>query len=127
MQCAAFGIGDDEGRRAGLRLQPLADTLQAKPVASGALACTPAELQQQLHWLVSGSVSLLDGQQQPVVTLYPGELFGLQADGVAGVEECLARTDCTLVSMDRALVETLQTELPALSLLPLPYALRDDI
>jgi CBS domain-containing protein len=95
----------------------LADTLQAKPVASGAIACTPAELQQQLHWLVSGSVSLLDGQQQAVLTLYPGELFGLQADGVAGVEECQARTDCTLVSMDRALVETLQTELPALSLL----------
>ncbi|WP_439114622.1 putative nucleotidyltransferase substrate binding domain-containing protein [Hydrogenophaga sp.] len=95
----------------------LADTLQVKPVAAGTPACAPTELQQQLHWLLSGSVSLLDGQQQAVVTMYPGELFGLQADGLAGVEDSLARTDCTLVSMDRAWVETLQAELPALSLL----------
>jgi hypothetical protein len=69
---------------------------------------TPHELQQQLHWLVSGSVGLLDAQQQPVVTMYPEELFGLLADGLAGIEDSLARTDCTLVSIDHALVKTLQ-------------------
>jgi len=106
-----FGLLSDDTQK------KLADTLRVKPVAAGTPACAPSALQQQLHWLVSGSVSLLDGQQQPVITMYPGELFGLQADGLAGVEESQAQTDSALVSMERALVETLQAELPALSLL----------
>ncbi|MDP2418395.1 MAG: hypothetical protein Q8M33_13045, partial [Hydrogenophaga sp.] len=75
----------------------LVDTLVVKSVAAGAQVCEPAELQQQLHWLVSGSVSLLDTHQQPVLTLHTGELFGLLPDGMAGVEQSLAQTDCTLV------------------------------
>jgi CBS domain-containing protein len=95
----------------------LADTLTVRSVAAGAQVCGPTELQQQLHWLLSGQVSLLDTHQQPVLTVHPGELFGLQPDGLAGVEQSLAQTDCTLVSMDRTWVLKMQEELPALSLL----------
>jgi hypothetical protein len=37
-----FGLLSDDTQK------KLADTLQAKPVASGAIACTPAELQRSL-------------------------------------------------------------------------------
>jgi len=95
----------------------MATTLQVRSVAAGGDVCVAVDLQEQLHWLLSGSVTLLDTQQQPVVTLYPGELFGLHAEGTAGVEWCRARTDCTLVSMERAYAEALQAESPALGLL----------
>jgi len=103
-------LGSDAQRK-------LADTLVVKNVAAGAPACADAELHQQLHWVLSGHVTLLDAQQQPVLRLYPGELFGLQTDAAAGVEHSQAQTDCTLASLDIAGVQALVEALPALNLL----------
>ena len=106
-----FGLLSDDVQKM------LADALTVRTVAAGAQACGPTELQQQLHWVLSGQVHLLDTHQQTVLTLHPGELFGLQTEDWAGVEQSQARTDCTLASMDSAWVLRMQEELPALSLL----------
>jgi CBS domain-containing protein len=95
----------------------LADTFAVKTVAAGTPACEPTDLQQQLHWVLSGSIGLLDAQQQTVLSLYADELFGLQADGAAGVEHSLAQSNCTLASLDAAGVQALLEEMPALNLL----------
>jgi len=95
----------------------LADTLTVRHVSAGTEVCTDAELQDQLFWLVSGRFALLGAHQQTVLTLNPGEVFGLQPDGAAGIERSQALTDCRLVSLDGALVATLKAELPALHML----------
>ncbi|MDP2264243.1 MAG: putative nucleotidyltransferase substrate binding domain-containing protein [Hydrogenophaga sp.] len=101
----------------------LAQTLPMRTVAAGDEASTAADLHEQLHWLLSGTLQLLDGQQQPVVTLYPGEWFGLHTGASTDVQHSRALTACTLVSLDRPTVDALRQEASSLAyLLPDPGA-----
>jgi CBS domain-containing protein len=99
----------------------LAQTLPMRTVAVGDEACSATDLHEQLHWLLSGTLQLLDGQQQPVVTLYPGEWFGLQTGASTDVQHSRALTVCTLVTLDRPTVDALRHEASSMAyLLPDP-------
>lgn len=66
-------------------------------------------------------MSLRDAQQNEVVTLMAGELFGLQAGSHLGVTSALAKSPCTLASLESQHLDRLRQELPALNyLLPCP-------
>ena len=97
--------------------QRLADTLVVQSLEAGEALEAVDAAHPTLYWLLSGAMTLLDAQAQPVVTLQPGEIFGLQAAGATGVQSAQARTPSELVSLDRALVEELRGETPALGYL----------
>lgn len=103
-----FGLLSDGARHR------LADTLEVHPLGPGEALNQADTAHPRLYWLLSGTVTLLDAQGQPVVTLQPGELFGLQAAGATGVQSAQASTPSELVSMDGALLDELRGETPAL-------------
>src|SRR3990167_109886 len=97
--------------------QRLADTLVVQSLEAGEALEAVDAAHPRLYWLLSGAMTLLDAQAQPVVTLQPGELFGLQAARATGVQSAQARTPSELVSLDSAQVEELRGETPALGYL----------
>jgi CBS domain-containing protein len=60
------------------------------------------ELHHHLCWLVKGSVGLLDDEDRVRLSLYPGDLFGLQFAARLPVAQTKALTDCTIAVMDES-------------------------
>lgn len=110
-----FGLLPEASRRA------LLSHLQLHDVDAGEDVAADDGLHEQLHWILSGTVSLRDAQQNEVVTLMAGELFGLQAGSHLGVTSALAKSPCTLATLESQHLDRLRQELPALNyLLPCP-------
>lgn len=95
----------------------LASSLEIQQLPPGTQISTTDESPQRLHWLVAGNLVLLDAQQQPVVALQTGEIFGLRSSAKVSVAAARADTWCELVALDAVLVDTLRDEAPALSFL----------
>jgi CBS domain-containing protein len=101
--------------------QDLARSLAVREVPKGQEACSAEALHEQLHWLVSGRIELLDTQGHSVVQVQPGELFGLAPMASADLHQALATEASRVVSLERSVVEALRSEHPAMAvLLPEP-------
>ena len=99
----------------------LLEHLQLLDIEAGQDIAQGDALHDTLHWIVSGSVGLVDGQQQLLVTLQADEFFGLGLGDAQGVTGARALTDGQVVRLDLATLEALRHESPALAyLLPSP-------
>jgi CBS domain-containing protein len=115
LQHRIFGLLSESSR------QTLLSHLQLRDVAPGEDIAADDGLHEQLHWILSGTVSLRDAQHHEVVSLMAGELFGLQAGSHLGVTSAQAKGPCTLASLEGEHLDSLRQELPALNyLLPCP-------
>lgn len=106
-----FGLLSEPGRRA------LLSHLKVQNIGAGEEFADDDSLHEQLHWILSGTVSLRDAQHNEVVTLKAGELFGLQAGSHLGVTSALALGACTIASLEGKHLDDLRHELPALNYL----------
>ncbi|MCU0925570.1 MAG: DUF294 nucleotidyltransferase-like domain-containing protein [Hydrogenophaga sp.] len=106
-----FGLLSEPDRHA------LLGQLKVHDVGAGEDFLADDSLHEQLHWVLSGTVSLRDAQHHEIVALQVDELFGLQAGSDLGVSAALAVGACTVASIDAASLETLRDGLPALNYL----------
>lgn len=90
------------------------ERLQLQPGTETGAAQTSA---QCLHWLVEGSLVLLDAQQQPLLTLTSGEFFSLRGSARVPVATAKAETPCSLVALDAETMDSLLEAVPALACL----------
>ncbi|MEY4979685.1 MAG: Arabinose 5-phosphate isomerase KdsD [Pseudomonadota bacterium] len=95
----------------------LAEAFSIQSYAAGVMLAEGSEWQHGLYWVISGQVDLLDAQHQRLLSLQTDELFGLLAEGTAGVESCRAASACTVASLDSTWLPRLLEERPALTLL----------
>jgi CBS domain-containing protein len=72
-------------------------------------------LHHHLCWLIKGSAALLDEEQRLRLSLYPGDLLGLQFAARIPVAQANALTDCTLAVMDEAQALALVQNHPVLA------------
>lgn len=106
-----FGLLPDASRQTLLEHLALHDVAAGQDVAHG------DGLHGALHWIESGSVSLLDAQEQTLIALGPDEFFGLQLGTEQGVTRARALTDGRIARLDAATLEALRHESPALAYL----------
>ncbi len=110
-----FGLLPDASRQSLLEHLALHDMAAGQDVANG------ERLYGALHWIVSGTVNLVDAQDQTLITLVAGEFFGLQLGSQLGVTRARALSDSHIALLDAATLEALRHESPALAYL-LPAA-----
>jgi CBS domain-containing protein len=107
--------------------QFLAHSLDIRPLTDGAEACDAEALYGHLHWLVAGHLSLVETPSSHLLTIRPGQLFGLlPADTAAGLK-AVAVGPGQLVSLGAAVVAALRREHRAMAVLlpePPPAALQ---
>lgn len=106
-----WGLLPEPARRA------LLGHMKLRDVGAGEDIAADDGLHEQLHWILSGTVSLRDAQHKEVVALQAGELFGLHAGSHLGVSSALAHSACTLASLEGHSLDDLRQELPALNYL----------
>lgn len=106
-----FGRLSDAGR------QTLLDQLTVQDVVAGQEVAHGDGMRGALHWVVSGSVSLLDDQDQALIALEPGEFFGLSLGHELGATRARALTDGHIARLDTADLDALRQDSPALAYL----------
>ncbi len=72
-------------------------------------------LQEALFWLLSGAVELLDADGEALLTLGPGDLFGLSLGDHLGACAARSTADTALTRFDALTVQSLCKETPALA------------
>ncbi len=101
--------------------QTLAEHMQLLDTAAGQDVAHGDDLRDALHWIVAGSVGLLGGQEQLLVSLQADEFFGLRLGEELGATRARALTEVQVARLDLATLEALRQESPALAyLLPSP-------
>ncbi|WP_372657284.1 putative nucleotidyltransferase substrate binding domain-containing protein [Hydrogenophaga sp.] len=96
-------------------LAALAGSLYVQPIGAGDIFAAKGLLHEQLHWLLSGTLELLDANEEVLLTLLPGELFGHGQGPALAVRVARARTDCSVVSFETRLLEDWRQQVPALA------------
>ena len=92
----------------------LARALPELQAVAGERIADGDRLRQHLYWLLDGSVELLDADGDPLITLQPGDLFGLNQGGLSLVSAAQAHSDCRYTRLDTITVKALRREVPAL-------------
>ncbi len=72
------------------------------------------QLKAHLYWLIEGTVQLQDADGEAVLSLQPGELFGLAQGETLMVSAAQAETACRYTRLDALTAEALRKEVPAL-------------
>jgi CBS domain-containing protein len=93
----------------------LRDHLVAQRVPPGGLIASGQALRTSLFWLLEGRVELKGGAGRLLLTLRPGDLFGLDAGRLMEADEARAGTECLVAGIDRETVQRLLDKTPAVS------------
>lgn len=95
--------------------ETLARAWDVRMAHAGADLPLDGQLHHQLCWLLSGSAALLDDEDRLRLTLYPGDVFGLQFAARIPIAQAKALTDCTVAIMDEAQAVALVQSHPVLA------------
>ena len=95
-------------------LDTLARALPDLSAAAGERIADGDRLKAHLYWLIEGTVQLQDADGEPVLSLQPGELFGLAQGEALLVSAAQAETVCRYTRLDALTAEALRKEVPAL-------------
>lgn len=71
-------------------------------------------LKSHLYWLIEGTVQLQNAAGEAVLSLRPGDLFGLAQGNALQVSAAQAETACRYTRLDALTAEALHEEVPAL-------------
>ena len=96
-------------------LDGLASTLKAQPFGAGETVALGVELKNHAHWLIEGSVDLLDAEGLRLLSLQAGEVFGLDQGDALQVSAARALTAVQIVRLPLEQVRTLCDTTPALA------------
>jgi CBS domain-containing protein len=97
------------------RLEALAQHLDLQTVAAGQQLADRGALEQQLYWLISGTVVLLDTHDHTLLTLHAGELFGWPMGHELDIQSARAGTDAQVAHLPAALADELRQASAALA------------
>ena len=92
----------------------LARALVVRQGAPGERIADGERLKEHLFWLIRGGCDLLDAEQEPVLALREGDLFGLNLGQALDVSAAQASGPVTYVSFDALTVRSFCKETPAL-------------
>jgi len=95
-------------------LEALARALPDLRAAAGERIADGDRLKAHLYWLIEGTVQLQDADGEAVLSLQPGELFGLAQGEALLVSAAQAETACRYTRLDALTAEALRKEAPAL-------------
>ena len=95
-------------------LDTLARALPDLSAAAGERIADGDRLKAHLYWLIEGTVQLQDADGEPLLSLQPGELFGLAQGEALLVSAAQAETVCRYTRLDALTAEALRKEVPAL-------------
>ncbi|UJW83025.1 putative nucleotidyltransferase substrate binding domain-containing protein [Hydrogenophaga sp. SL48] len=93
----------------------LARALPELSAAAGELIADGDRLKTHLYWLIEGTVQLQNPDGEAVLSLRPGELFGLAQGESLLVSAAQAETACRYTRLDALTAEALRKEVPALA------------
>ena len=92
----------------------LARALPDLRAAAGEHIADGDRLKTHLYWLIEGTVQLQNPDGEAVLSLRPGELFGLAQGETLQVSAARAETACRYTRLDALTTEALREEVPAL-------------
>jgi CBS domain-containing protein len=92
----------------------LARALPDLRASAGERIADGERLKAHLYWLIEGTVQLRDTDGEAVLSLQPGELFGLAQGEPLLISAAQAETDCRYTRIDALTAEALRKEVPAL-------------
>lgn len=104
-----FGMIPADSRRA------LAGSLPVLQSDAAALIAQEVALREALFWLLDGIAELRDANGQALLTLYPGDLFGLGQGQDLGICTAHALGRCAWVRIEAPTVHALCAETPSLA------------
>ncbi|MFM6985040.1 MAG: putative nucleotidyltransferase substrate binding domain-containing protein [Hydrogenophaga sp.] len=96
-------------------LRNLQAHLSVQTARAGETIADRAMLSQQLHWVMEGTVQLLDGRGQALVSLVRDELFGLHLGQGLDIQSAMARTPARVGRIDTVVLEELVSSSPELA------------